>query len=256
MEDSLHGKIAEVIAAIGAMPKDRTVEVRKEGRLQYTYDYLSESALMNAVRTELPKRGVAVYVSVDKQWKEGNLTFVEMSMTFACGNESFTIKGQGQGSDPQDKGVYKAITGCTRYMLWKQFLIPTEMDDPVQSVDERADPRPAPVVRAGDLPVGLGEAIGWLENFMGDPKAWIKEGIELLYPEVAFEKWGDLDSKQQVDILQRLQLVVGDLEEVSAKGHGFDDSVESQEVIRSSFSKRFEGLKVSGPDEFSGPVPF
>lgn len=257
--DSLHAKIAEVTAAIGAMPKDRTVEVRKEGKLQYTYEYLSESALMHAVRTELSKRGVAVYVSVDEQRKEGNLTFVSMTMTFVdSGGESFAIHGQGQGQDPGDKGVYKAITGCTRYMLWKQFLIPTEMDDPVQSVDSS----PAPEARqetgrkAGDAPVSVKEAIEWLDHFVGEPKEWIAEAIRKIYPDVEFNSWGDLDGTQQVDVLKRLQLVVADLESAESKGFAFDDSEDAQSTVRASFSLRFEGMEIMGPEEFKGPIPF
>ena len=127
---SLHAKMAAAQAAIGAMPRtgQATVETRSGGR--YSYDYLTEDDLMAAVRKELSAKGVATYVSVVKQWEEEGATRVMLAVTFTDSEsgESFTVNGQGAGADKGDKGVYKAITGATRYVLWKTMLVSTGDD--------------------------------------------------------------------------------------------------------------------------------
>ncbi len=178
--DSLHAKIAEVQSEIGVMPPDRHVDTGK-----YEYDYLSESALMSAVRSKLALRGVAVYVSTFGQRREGNLTFVETSITFADGatGETFTV------------------------MLWKTFLVPTEGDDPNQ---------PHEIGAARDAPVTITEVINRLDVFVEDSKLWIKEAIEGFYskpdePLVLAGAFTALPARVQLNSLARLQLAVLDL---------------------------------------------
>lgn len=248
--DTLHGKIAEVQGELGVMPKDRNVEVRKNGVLQYSYDYLSESALMVAVREKLARRGVAVYVSTTDQRREGSLTLVTTSITFADGltGETFTITGQGQGADPSDKGVYKAITGAVRYMLWKTFLVPTEGDDPNQPHEVSAE--------STNAPVSISEALGRIQGFCADPKPWVKEAIEGFYEEVeTLDNFAALPDRVKYDALRRLQRVVLDLEG-AAQFDPYKDKDQTQQLLRVAFAKAFDGLAVGGPDPFDGPIPF
>jgi hypothetical protein len=249
--DTLHGKIAEVQGELGVMSKDRHVDVKgKNNQVLYGYDYLSESALMTAVRDKLSRRGVAVYISVVDQRREGQLTLVTTSITFADGptGETFTITGQGQGADPSDKGVYKAITGAVRYMLWKTFLVPTEGDDPNQPHEVTAE--------RSDAPVSVGEALPRIELFAGAAKPWVKEAVIAFYADVEdFEKVADLPDAIRHDLIRRLQRVVLELEGMP----NFDphaDMEKTREVVRVAFAKAFDGLHVGGPDPFVGPVPF
>lgn len=252
LADTLHGKIAEVQNELGVMPKDRHVEVRKGSEFLYSYDYLSESALMSAVREKLARRSVAVYVSVENQRREGGLTMVETAMTFADGptGETFTISGQGQGADPSDKGVYKAITGAVRYMLWKTFLVPTEGDDPNQPHEVSAE--------NSDAPVSISEAAPRIAAFAGDPAPWIVEAVAGFYPDVPEPdklRVNDLPAQVKYDLLRRLQRVVLDLEG-TPQFDPFKDTEATRQLVRVSFAKAFDGLAVSGPEPFIGPTPF
>lgn len=247
--DSLFGKVAEAQSAIGTMPKDRNVTVMKGGVKQYSYDYLSESALMRAVRDELTKRGVATFVSVDEQRREGNLTLVAISVTFADGSsgEMFTVRGQGQGADPSDKGVYKAVTGAVRYALWKCFLIPTEGDDPNQ---------PHEVEVATGAPVSISEVIGALQGWAADAKPWVKEAVEKFY---GVEMKGSfnqtLQPQQRTDAIKRFQEVVMYLDANARDPYRMEPEVLQGEISK-AFVRAFDGLAVAGPEPFEPPIPF
>lgn len=137
---SLFRKIAEVQGHIGGIEPDQSMEV--QGRA--SYKYVSESKLLSSIRPLLAAAKVAAFVSVDEQsgefiavtksnGKPGTITLakVTMSITFADGEsgETFTVRGQGQGTDYGDKAIYKAITSANRYMWWKAMLVGTDGDD-------------------------------------------------------------------------------------------------------------------------------
>jgi hypothetical protein len=70
------------------------------------------------------------------------LTDVLVDYEFLDTESGESIKGQaaGQGTDPGDKGVYKAITGAIKYIFMKTFLIPTG-DDPENDSKEPSSGR-------------------------------------------------------------------------------------------------------------------
>lgn len=139
---SLFRKIAEVQGELKGISPDAEVKTEK-----YSYKYISESALLTQIRDKLSARGVAAFVSVERQntrmvtvEKSGrNGTYsathmqaeVEILLTFADGEsgEMFSVVGQGHANDSGDKAVYKAITSANRYAWWKTMLIPTDEDD-------------------------------------------------------------------------------------------------------------------------------
>ena len=144
----LHARIAETMGALGYVPKNGHNKF-------HGYKYATEADVSDAIRKELSTRGVAVYTSskliqvreaLTPKGKPTLLTDVEVSITFAHGEESFTITSVGTGDDPSDKGTYKAITGAVKYALMKTFLVPTG-DDPElaeQHQEPRAANEPAP----------------------------------------------------------------------------------------------------------------
>lgn len=259
----LHAKMAQAQAAIEHLPKDKHVDVKNaSGQLLYGYDYIGESALMSAVRRELVERGVAVYVSVEQQRREGSLTFVELVVTFVDveTGQSFAIRGQGQGSDTGDKGAAKAITSGTRYTLWKQFLVSTEQDDPAgdtRIVNARRD----------DEPATMAAAIGRLEAWVETAQPWIAEACEVAFgidPEKPVA--GQLDQTQKGLLQRRLVAVVLDLEDQGKDSYSLDDDV-LRSMVRASFAKYFppaegsdydpvDGTPILGPDPFARPIPF
>ena len=117
-------KLCEILGEVG--------EITKSGENTYQgYQYTTESDLLEAIKPKLVEKGIFIFSSVDSQERIGDLTLVKTSHTFIDSETGaeHTVHCQGQGSDKQDKGVYKAITGANKYFLWKNFLIETG-DDP------------------------------------------------------------------------------------------------------------------------------
>jgi len=127
---SLAWKLAEVMGALHRIPKS--------GRNEFHgYDYATEADIVEAVRVELATRHIILISTVLEQHREpvGDkgmvLTTLKMEMTFVDGetNEWRSCLWLGAGTDKEDKGVYKAMTGALKYFLLKTFLLPTG-DDP------------------------------------------------------------------------------------------------------------------------------
>jgi len=111
--------------------------VAKNGRNTFqNYDYVTEADILEAVRDELAKEGVFIFSSVIGTDKNNEMTSVVMQHTFVDteSGETFEVKSFGQGADKGDKGGNKAVTAAMKYMLMKNFLIPTG-DDP-EATDE------------------------------------------------------------------------------------------------------------------------
>jgi hypothetical protein len=144
---SLVRKLSEVMAAVERIPKN--------GRNTFhNYDYATEADIVSAVRQELAKRHVMLLPTITSREREpvgekGQvLTHLEMTFTFHDGEsgETLVCPWLGAGTDKEDKGAYKAMTGGEKYFLLKTFLIPTG-DDPEQ--DEGTE---APAVSATAAP--------------------------------------------------------------------------------------------------------
>lgn len=110
----------------------------------HNYKYAMEQDMLVAVRKKLSDAGIFVTTSVRsveirETPKDGFLTTIITDHLFTDGEtgEQLTATSAGQGTDKGDKGVYKAITGATKYFISKNFLIPTG-DDP-ESFDEKRE---------------------------------------------------------------------------------------------------------------------
>lgn len=147
LKPSLFRKMAEIQGKVGSIEPDQVMEV--QGRRNY--HYISESKLLHEIRPLLAAASVAAFVSVDTQGgevmavtkRDGSPSMltraqVTTSITFADGDsgEMFTVYGQGQGNDPGDKAIYKAITSACRYMWWKALLVGTDAEDAATSPNE------------------------------------------------------------------------------------------------------------------------
>jgi ERF superfamily protein len=126
-------KLCEIMDAVGYIQKRGWNDFNK-------YKYAMEADLVEMIRPELAKRKVFLFSSLvetkTNEYKnaKGNPTFMTdlvMKWTFedAESGETRTCVFPGSGADTGDKGVYKALTGCEKYLLMKTFLIPTG-DDP------------------------------------------------------------------------------------------------------------------------------
>lgn len=130
-------KILQKILAI----QKEIVPMEKDGRNESQgYRYLSDEKIITEVKRLMDKHQVVCQIDSKETGKQNTpkgtqiLTSVEVIYTFYdCeSGESLTGTMAGQGTDSNDKGVYKAITGATKYVYVKTFKIPTA-DDPENS---------------------------------------------------------------------------------------------------------------------------
>lgn len=137
MERKLAAKLAKIMGEV------RNVE--KNGVNSFhNYKYAMEQDMLVAVREKLALANIFVLtgissVDVKDTAKDGFLTTIRTVHTFVDGETGETLEASsaGQGTDKGDKGIYKAITGATKYFISKNFLIPTG-DDP-ESFDEKRE---------------------------------------------------------------------------------------------------------------------
>lgn len=153
VKPSLVRKLCNVMGAI-----DR---VAKTGHNKFhNYDYATESDITAAVRGEMATQGVMLITtikSVDWQAVETKSGGKERFCTLAIicrfmdadSADVIEVEGQGQGQDPGDKALFKALTGAVKYVLLKQFLIPTGNDPEAESPESVPVPKADPAVEKG-----------------------------------------------------------------------------------------------------------
>jgi len=111
----------------------REVEtIKKSGKNTHQgYQYTTESDLLEVIRPKLVEKGIFLTTSVVSVERVDNITTVITEHEFHDSEtgETYKVNSAGQGSDKQDKGIYKAITGSVKYLLWKNFLVESN-DDP------------------------------------------------------------------------------------------------------------------------------
>lgn len=148
---SLVSKLAEVMAAVQ--------RIAKRGKNDFHgYHYATEADIAETIRMELASRSVMLIPAVLSEQriavgeKGSVLTVLEMEMEFLDGENGQSIKKpwRGYGSDKDDKGGYKAMTGAEKYFLLKTFLIPTG-DDPERD-DRKARERQEKQTVRSDAP--------------------------------------------------------------------------------------------------------
>jgi hypothetical protein len=121
------------------------------------YHYTTEEDVLNAVKKALIDNKVFITESsritdtkelINDKGKKSLVTYVETSHTFidAESGETHTVTSCGQGHDSLDKGVFKAITGSTKYFFMKNFMVSTNDDPEKDAPTTNAKPTGNPVV--------------------------------------------------------------------------------------------------------------
>jgi hypothetical protein len=122
-------KLVEVFHDIGVVPKAKR-------NPHFGYNYISEGQMNAVIGPKLAERGILFTTSVETmdvkygEPKAGVFVSVTTLHTFrdAETGEELSVKGAGVGWDTGDKGVYKAITGATKYALMKNFMVTDEQE--------------------------------------------------------------------------------------------------------------------------------
>lgn len=158
---------ANGLAAALSRVWSRVKYVRKDKRMQGggSYTYVSDAALIDAIRPELVVEGVvfapvameplAVEVFENKNGSRQNRVLLRVTYRFthAASGETLDVVTCGEGMDVGDKATNKAMTAAAKYCLRQSFCVETgdDPDDTPSHEQERAY-RPAPV--AASRPTG------------------------------------------------------------------------------------------------------
>lgn len=133
---SLAGKIAAIRAEVGT--------IEKTGHNKFHgYKYAEETGVLNAVNPLLEQHKITIIPSVleKKNTPMDKGFFVEVRMRFTIydleSSDKLEIEWCGDGTDSQDKGLYKAYAGCTKYFYLKLFGIGTAEDPENDSAEHK-----------------------------------------------------------------------------------------------------------------------
>lgn len=146
---NLYQKLVDIQKAVRSLKKDSSAS---------SYQYVSGSKVLDAVRERMDNLGVLLVQQVDEientridyQVKSGSkselLSKVMMTFTWidAESGEKLPVKFGANGMNNWDKGLGSALTYAERYFLLKFFHIATDEDD-VDALPPRGNEEPLPV---------------------------------------------------------------------------------------------------------------
>jgi hypothetical protein len=106
--------------------------VQKESKkVNGQYTFVSHDAVAKALHKPMANAGIMMLPSLEELTQDGNRTQVIMGMTFInidMPEDKCYIRSAGQGIDPQDKGIGKAVSYAVKYGLLKAFCLETGDD--------------------------------------------------------------------------------------------------------------------------------
>jgi len=121
--------------------KSVTKETAKGG---VPYKIVTHNEVNNTIKAEMIKQGIIAIPSVSSHCKEGNLTMVSIDVKFINVDEpsdSYVAQGfVGYGVDPSDKGIGKAISYATKYVLLKTFMLEIGDDEESELHNIKSEP--------------------------------------------------------------------------------------------------------------------
>jgi ERF superfamily protein len=176
----LIAKLCEVMAEAGY--------IQKRGRNdKFNYNYATEADVVDMLREKLASRGVFVFPSIvqnarseHSKTSSGNIMWITEIMVRwrfvdAETGEAEECMMPGSGTDTGDKGIYKAITGSSKYMFLKGFMLPTG-DDPE---DEKPDKDDIKAKKKAAQDVGKQQAQA-AKDRMNEPVELVQVGTDKL----------------------------------------------------------------------------
>lgn len=129
--ETLGWKLAKVLGEIHTIPKEGF-------NAHFNYYYVREDTLTEQIRPLLAKWGISLLFGCvkieDLSTGDDRGTWTRVWCRFTlmdCDGNKMSVLCPGEGTDARhpDKALYKAMTGATKYFLYKTFLVSTG-DDP------------------------------------------------------------------------------------------------------------------------------
>jgi hypothetical protein len=151
----LHSGVANISRKIIAVMRD-VGYVQKAGHNDFqNYKYATEADAIAALRPAMIKHGLCMIPSVESveqdEWGNTNVLMHYRILDEEGNFLSFRAAGSGNDKNNKgvgDKGIYKALTGASKYALLKTFMMETGDDPEVPSQQEKeSKPEPKPEVK-------------------------------------------------------------------------------------------------------------
>ena len=151
----LHSGVANISRKIIAVMRD-VGYVQKAGHNDFqNYKYATEADAIAALRPAMIKHGLCMIPSVEsvEQDEWGNTNVLMHYRILDEDGNFLSFRAAGSGNDKNskgvgDKGIYKALTGASKYALLKTFMMETGDDPEVPSQQEKeSKPEPKPEVK-------------------------------------------------------------------------------------------------------------
>jgi hypothetical protein len=149
-DGSSRGLVTKLIAAIQEIQL-----IPKRGVNSFSnYSYATAEDIIQAVRGPLSRNGLLVFSSLRDRTSEtittaqGKPAFREritLRFVITDGESELHFDAPGEGQDTGDKGIYKALTGATKYALRSLLQLPIGDDPEADAQDlQRAQAKPQP----------------------------------------------------------------------------------------------------------------
>ena len=151
----MHSGVANISKKIIAVMRD-VGYVQKAGHNDFqNYKYATEADAIAALRPAMIKHGLCMIPSVESveqdEWGNTNVLMHYRILDEEGNFLSFRAAGSGNDKNSKgvgDKGIYKALTGASKYALLKTFMMETGDDPEVPSQQEKeSKPEPKPEVK-------------------------------------------------------------------------------------------------------------
>jgi hypothetical protein len=142
---NLFQKILNITNEIGTISKDAKNDLQN-------YRYATDKNYLTAIKPLLFKYKIIILpqkltkndliVGVNKSGTQTHLSTIERNYLIIDteSNEQFIVPAEGQGIDTGDKAIYKALTGCRKYLLNQLFMIEMEDDPEKEKTESKKKP--------------------------------------------------------------------------------------------------------------------
>lgn len=120
---NIYRKINKIMEEVGKIEKTGYNEFNK-------YKYATEEDVLKDLRPMLIKYRLVILPSIIQEKRENDLTTLTLNFRIIDidSRDEILLPWVGYGSDKQDKGGYKAMTGAVKFFLSKTFLLPSGND--------------------------------------------------------------------------------------------------------------------------------